>query len=653
MATDVANDKTISQGEPGTAGVGQTPTRLGRYTLKQRLGVGGMAEVYLAEQDGPQQFKKRVVIKRILPSLAADASFVAMFVREAQVAARLTHMNVVQIYELGEQSNADGSVEYFIAMEHIDGLTLQRLAKASWAAGGAVPVAIVLRTCADAARGLHAAHTLTDDDGKSLALVHRDISPDNLMISKDGVTKVLDFGIAKGAPRSDAAETTRTGQLRGKVPYLAPEQVSGQALDGRTDLWSLGVSMYWLLCGERPFDRASDFHTMAAILSDAPKPPRELNPAIPAALEELMLSMMAKEPAQRPASGADVADALEGLTPPNSNAGRKPTVAFLERFAASADAAGNPLSEPGDNQAHAPPSPPAATPPGAAERSVRTPPSTAANAPPPDAPTTSVAPWPAAPTESASTATPPAVAKKTPAEDRVVGKHPVVAMLAPARESALFIVGLVMLLIGGGGFALYRWSLTWTSDVVDAGSTDVVGPVADVSFAQGLPDAGFVALFADAGATAVFDPGPTIAPVSAPSDRWTVRARAPTRIEWRSERGALLGRGPALFSVPKGTTAIVAVDPKRRIDVKMPLPSGGLYGARTLDYDKLPSGMLVPKQVAGTKIFIGSELVEGSSPVRVVAGVYNVRITRGTKILSMKKIEFASGATIVVDAAKP
>src|SRR5207248_7882511 len=137
--------------------------------------------------------------KRILPSLASDPGFVAMFVREAQVAARLSHGNVVQIYELGEQPSDDGGVEYFIAMEYIDGLTLQRLATASWQAGRAVPVDVVVRTMADAARGLHAAHMLTGDDGRPLKPVHRDISPDNRMASKDGVTTARDFGLAKGA----------------------------------------------------------------------------------------------------------------------------------------------------------------------------------------------------------------------------------------------------------------------------------------------------------------------------------------------------------------------------------------------------------------------------------------------------------------------
>ena len=153
MTDDLSKEKTLIR-KDAVKGA----TRLGRYTLGKRLGVGGMAEVYLAEQDGPQQFRKRVVVKRILASLAADPQFVQMFVREAQVAARLSHGNVVQILELGEHTDGN-QTEYFIAMEYIDGLTLQRLAQSSWDQGKAVPVDVVLRACADAARGLHAAHT--------------------------------------------------------------------------------------------------------------------------------------------------------------------------------------------------------------------------------------------------------------------------------------------------------------------------------------------------------------------------------------------------------------------------------------------------------------------------------------------------------------
>ncbi len=330
---DPATERTVIQ-KDGARGV----TRLGRYALRQRLGVGGMAEVYLAEQDGPQQFKKRVVVKRILPSLAADPAFVQLFVREAQVAAKLSHTNIVQIYELGEQ--VDGaSTEYFIAMEFIDGITLQRMASACWAAGKAVPVDVVMRCIADAARGLQAAHTLTDDNGKRIDLVHRDISPDNLMVTRDGVTKILDFGIAKG---DLGGPKTKTGNVRGKIPYMSPEQVTGLTLDGRTDLYALGVSMYWLLCGERPFDRNTDYHTMQAVMVDKPKSPRSINPNIPAALDAIIIKLLHKDRDQRFAHAEELADALDALAPPGG--ARKATVQLVASVSGPGSI-GNPLSE--------------------------------------------------------------------------------------------------------------------------------------------------------------------------------------------------------------------------------------------------------------------------------------------------------------------
>ena len=672
MTKDIATDKTALHGEA----IPRTVQRLGRYTLQQRLGVGGMAEVYLAEQDGPQQFKKRVVIKRILPSLAAHAGFVAMFVREAQVAARLTHTHVVQVYELGEQQNNDGTVEYFIAMEYINGLTLQRLATASWLAGSAVPVPVVLRTCADAARGLHAAHTLTNDDGNSLALVHRDISPDNLMVSRDGVTKVLDFGIAKGDATGDGVPQTMVGQLRGKAQYMSPEHINGLTLDGRADLWALGVSMYWLLCGARPFDRNSDYHTMAAILSDAPKPPRQLNPAIPLALEELILALLNKDRLQRPASGMEVAEQLEQLTPPNSNAGRTPTVAFVERFLTLGGSGGNPLSDagPGESSAHAteaanPPSRPAA-----AVLRVNVQAFPLAALPPADEP--SPAATPAAP-GPAQAATPAVQAINSAPSPPRVQNHPVIDMLSrPQQRSALpalLAIALVMLLLGGGALILFRWVQSWPSATGDAvgahaGSPLVATPVsaADAGFVQVMLDAGFIAVYADAGPqlVAIVDAGevrgaaskqpkksPRIveARVASPeASLWVINARGPKRIEWRGDDGALFGNGSMPLSLPKGTQAIVAVDRLRRLDVKMPVRLG-----QVLDYESLPSGTLQPKQRERVKIFIGRELIFGDAPVKVTEGTYEIRVTLGAKILSKKSIEFNAGKTIVVDASKP
>jgi serine/threonine-protein kinase len=329
MAGDLARDPTVVSGP--------SPQRIGRYLLLERLGVGGMAEVYLAQQAGAAGFQKLVVLKRILPHLAADRQFVEMFAREAKVAARVSHANVVQIFELGEEGG-----EFYIAMEYLDGLTLHRLASSSWEQGWALPTDVVCRTIADAAVGLHAAHNLLDEQGRALHLVHRDVSPDNLMVSKDGVTKVLDFGIAKG---DVGGPKTKTGNLRGKIPFMPPEQITGEVLDGRADLYALGVSMYWMLTGERPFDRQSDWHTMHAILNDTPKLPSALNPAVSPGLDALIMQLLEKQKDKRPATGKEVADRLEELSSPGSVGGKKSTVAFLGQLLPAAANRGNPVSE--------------------------------------------------------------------------------------------------------------------------------------------------------------------------------------------------------------------------------------------------------------------------------------------------------------------
>ena len=284
--------------------------RLGRYTLERLLGRGGMAEVYLAKQDGPAGFQKTCVVKRIRKSLLSEEKFVDMFLREARVAARLNHANTVQIFELGQEGE-----EYFIAMEYLDGISLHRAAKRCWASEESISMEVVLRTIADAAQGLHHAHTLRDDTGKLTPLIHRDISPDNLMLTRDGVTKVLDFGIAKSG---ESDEMTRTGELKGKIPFMSPEQIMGDPLDGRSDLWALGITFYWLLTGQRPFDGKSDHMTIDQILRAEPKPPRELNPLIPAPVQKLILSLLVKNREKRLASGAQLHDLLVSLLGPAS-----------------------------------------------------------------------------------------------------------------------------------------------------------------------------------------------------------------------------------------------------------------------------------------------------------------------------------------------
>jgi len=299
-----------------------TPKRLGRYNLIRLLGKGGMAEVYLATQDGPAGFAKTCVVKRIRPHFAVEKRFVDMFLREARVAARLNHANIVQIFELGQEGN-----EFFIAMEHLDGITLHRAARRCWVNDSPLPMEVALRSIADAAQGLAHAHGLTAHDGTAAPLIHRDISPDNLILTKDGVTKVLDFGIAKTIDEVD--DVTKTGELKGKVPYMSPEQIKGDPLDGRSDLWSLGVTLYWMLTGRRPFDGGTDHMTIDRVLRADPVPPRELNPLVPPAVQRIVLSLLEKDPAKRIPDGHTLHDQLVSLLGPA--AGTSTGVSFLRK----------------------------------------------------------------------------------------------------------------------------------------------------------------------------------------------------------------------------------------------------------------------------------------------------------------------------------
>src|SRR5438552_5671450 len=221
-------------------------TPIGKYKLLRLIASGGMAEVYLARQAGAAGFEKLVCLKRILPHLARDRQFVEMFLNEARLAARLDHPNIVSIYDLGE---ANGN--YFIAMEFIDGPSLRAVHKLSAERNELLPIPEICKIISMAAGGLQYAHDLADDKGEPLHLVHRDISPDNLLVHRNGSAKVVDFGIAKAA---NSSSQTRTGTLKGKVAYMPPEQLRGEQLDRRTDVFALGVVLYELLTGKRPWD---------------------------------------------------------------------------------------------------------------------------------------------------------------------------------------------------------------------------------------------------------------------------------------------------------------------------------------------------------------------------------------------------------------
>ncbi|MBK7072166.1 MAG: protein kinase [Myxococcales bacterium] len=248
--------------------------KFGHFTLGKRLARGGMAEVFLARQRGPEGFDRKVAVKRILPHLAETADFVRMFLSEARLAARLSHPNIVHIYELGQVGG-----DYFIAMEYVDGIHAGQLI--SHAERERLPPELVARIGADAAAALAYAHRLEDADGTPLALVHRDVSPHNLMVSFDGVTKLVDFGIAKAAIKADE---TRPGVVKGKYAYMSPEQTVGRALDGRSDVFSLGVVLWELMAGKTIVDRGDVVEAMKVIRDGRWTPIEVAAPRTPPAL---------------------------------------------------------------------------------------------------------------------------------------------------------------------------------------------------------------------------------------------------------------------------------------------------------------------------------------------------------------------------------
>jgi eukaryotic-like serine/threonine-protein kinase len=230
----------------------------GPYTLLAKLATGGMAQVFLARQTTDGQ-ERLVVLKRILPHLAENEEFVRMFLQEARVAARLNHPGIAQIYDLGKVKDS-----YFIAMEYIHGEDFRRIVRQSTAEGRTLPIPLAVRMLIGACEALEFAHAKVDEAGKPLQIVHRDVSPQNLLVTFEGGVKVIDFGIAKAA---DSANVTRTGVLKGKYSYMSPEQAEGRRVDRRSDVFALGIILYELITQQRLFKRASDLATIQAVLA--------------------------------------------------------------------------------------------------------------------------------------------------------------------------------------------------------------------------------------------------------------------------------------------------------------------------------------------------------------------------------------------------
>ncbi len=278
-------------------------TILGRYELLLPIASGGMATVWVARLKGSRGFSKTVAVKTILPSLSDDPTFEQMFLDEASIASKIQHPNVAQIIDLGEEEEV-----LFLAMEWVDGESLSTLSKFSRKNGTDIPLRVGLKVVTQAAAGLHAAHELRDDDDRLLELVHRDVSPQNILVSSTGVVKIVDFGVAKAMGRG--GETT-AGQLKGKVPFMSPEQARGAKVDRRTDIFALGIILYRLVTGTHPFLDDTDIKTMRNIITRPVMPPRVKNPTLAPEIERVVLRALNKDPAKRQQTAAELESELE------------------------------------------------------------------------------------------------------------------------------------------------------------------------------------------------------------------------------------------------------------------------------------------------------------------------------------------------------
>ncbi|MBS1151891.1 MAG: masK9, partial [Myxococcaceae bacterium] len=280
--------------------------RLGKYELVSRLAKGGMAETFRARLEGAAGVTKQVVIKKVLPELAEDQDFIAAFIDEARLSASLSHGNIAQVFEFGQ---VDG--DYFLAMEWVDGRSLaQILRRAAELQIAFLPPSIACFLAIEVLKALHYAHTRTGEDGKPLNLVHRDVSPENILVSFEGQAKVIDFGIAKASlPRN---QETAPGLVKGKFLYFSPEQACAQPLDGRSDVFALGVVLYEMLSGAKPFH--GQMHVVIqAIQQGRFTPVEQVNPLLPARLAEVVAKAMTRDLSLRYGSALEMQQALTRL----------------------------------------------------------------------------------------------------------------------------------------------------------------------------------------------------------------------------------------------------------------------------------------------------------------------------------------------------
>ena len=298
--------------------------QIGRYEMLERIGVGGMAEVFRARARGPGGYQRELIIKRILPHLAEDESFVRAFVDEAKILGLLYHPNVVGVYDFGQ---ADG--RHYLALEYLDGPSVADLVVQASRNEQPIPVGIVAYIGREVCNGLQAVHSLRDPADRPLAVVHRDVTPSNIMTTRRGAVKLLDFGVAKTAISEGK---TAHGYIKGKVGYFAPEQIKGGAIDGRVDLFALGIVLFEALTLEYLF--SGEGGPLGAIYRTMEMPlrrPSETRADVPAALDEVILKALARQPDQRYADAAEMARAL-GAVVDETGVDESVMVEYLSRY---------------------------------------------------------------------------------------------------------------------------------------------------------------------------------------------------------------------------------------------------------------------------------------------------------------------------------
>ncbi|HEV8117651.1 MAG TPA: protein kinase, partial [Thermoanaerobaculia bacterium] len=283
-----------------------SPDRFGQYEILERVSSGGMAELFRARLSGAEGFRKIVAIKKILPHIAGDEEFLAMFADEAKLAAQLSHPNIVHIFDLGKIESGG----YFIAMEYVDGRDLRSILYLARENGIPMPVPLAVSIAAKVASALDYAHRKRGDDGSELRIVHRDVSPANILVSSDGDVKLCDFGIAKAESK---VSRTETGALKGKLPYMSPEQAWGQALDHRSDIYSLGAVLFEMLAGRQLFTGDSEVGILEKVRAGEVTAPSKVQSEVPPALDTIVLKALSREPDGRYPAASDMLRELEAV----------------------------------------------------------------------------------------------------------------------------------------------------------------------------------------------------------------------------------------------------------------------------------------------------------------------------------------------------